>query len=145
MRIDIKHDAELAKRVNTEYANVKDDLDIYDGLVARLDDGMTIVKIDIDPDELDGKALSIRRQPRALVLRGREVEPFDVTHSETRRMTYGKSSFDGSKTSSGNGASMIRSVVQDKQYGPVVRRLHQPPRQTPRSAAVAPRRRRTRS
>jgi peptide chain release factor 2 len=37
-RPDLWDDAELAKRVNTEYANVKDDLDTYDGMVAKLDD-----------------------------------------------------------------------------------------------------------
>lgn len=37
-RPDLWDDAELAKRVNTEYANVKDDLDVYDGLASKLDD-----------------------------------------------------------------------------------------------------------
>ena len=37
-RPDLWDDADLARRVNGEYANVKDDLDTYDGLVARLDD-----------------------------------------------------------------------------------------------------------
>jgi peptide chain release factor 2 len=37
-RPDLWDDVELAKRVNTEYANVKDDLETYDGLAARLDD-----------------------------------------------------------------------------------------------------------
>ena len=31
-------DADLAKRVNTEYANTKDDIDAFDGLKGRLDD-----------------------------------------------------------------------------------------------------------
>jgi peptide chain release factor 2 len=37
-RPDLWDDAELAKRVNTEYANVKDDLDVYDRLAGELDD-----------------------------------------------------------------------------------------------------------
>ncbi len=37
-RPDLWDDAELAKKVNTEYANVKDDLDTFDGLSGRLDD-----------------------------------------------------------------------------------------------------------
>ncbi|MDJ0769069.1 MAG: peptide chain release factor 2 [Ilumatobacter sp.] len=37
-RPDLWDDAELAKRVNTEYANVKDDLDHYDGLSGQFDD-----------------------------------------------------------------------------------------------------------
>ena len=37
-RPDLWDDAEVAKRVNTEYANVKDDLDTFDGLAGKLDD-----------------------------------------------------------------------------------------------------------
>jgi len=37
-RPDLWDDADLAKKVNTEYANVKDDLDTFDGLSGRLDD-----------------------------------------------------------------------------------------------------------
>lgn len=37
-RPDLWDDAELAKRVNTEYANIKDDLDTFDGLNGKLDD-----------------------------------------------------------------------------------------------------------
>ena len=37
-RPDLWDDADLAKRVNAEYANVKDDIEIYDGLSGRLDD-----------------------------------------------------------------------------------------------------------
>jgi peptide chain release factor 2 len=37
-RPDLWDDADLAKSVNAEYANVKDDLDTYDDLSARLDD-----------------------------------------------------------------------------------------------------------
>jgi peptide chain release factor 2 len=37
-RPDLWDDAELAKRVNTEYADVKDDLDTFDGLAGKLDD-----------------------------------------------------------------------------------------------------------
>jgi peptide chain release factor 2 len=37
-RPDLWDDAELAKRVNGEYAAVKDDLDTYDALVSKLDD-----------------------------------------------------------------------------------------------------------
>lgn len=37
-RPDLWDDADLAKRVNSEYANVKDDLDVYDGLAGQLDD-----------------------------------------------------------------------------------------------------------
>ncbi len=37
-RPDHWDDAESAKRVNTEYANIKDDLDTFDGLASKLDD-----------------------------------------------------------------------------------------------------------
>src|SRR5680860_1246236 len=37
-RPDLWDDGDLAKRVNTEYANVKDDLDTFDGLASKLDD-----------------------------------------------------------------------------------------------------------
>ncbi len=37
-RPDLWDDAELAKRVNTEYANVRDDLDTFKGLADQLDD-----------------------------------------------------------------------------------------------------------
>lgn len=37
-RPDLWDDADLAKRVNTEYANVKDDLDTFDALSGKLDD-----------------------------------------------------------------------------------------------------------
>jgi peptide chain release factor 2 len=37
-RPDLWDDAESAKRVNTEYANIKDDLDTFDGLASKLDD-----------------------------------------------------------------------------------------------------------
>jgi len=37
-RPDLWDDADLAKRVNTEYADVKDDLDTFDGLAGKLDD-----------------------------------------------------------------------------------------------------------
>ncbi len=37
-RPDLWDDAESAKRVNTEYADIKDDLDTFDGLTGKLDD-----------------------------------------------------------------------------------------------------------
>ncbi len=37
-RPDLWDDGDLAKRVNTEYANTKDDVDIFDGLQSQLDD-----------------------------------------------------------------------------------------------------------
>jgi peptide chain release factor 2 len=37
-RPDLWDDGDLAKRVNTEYSNVKDDLDTFDGLASKLDD-----------------------------------------------------------------------------------------------------------
>ena len=37
-RPDLWDDADVAKRVNTEYADVKDDLDTFDGLAGKLDD-----------------------------------------------------------------------------------------------------------
>ena len=37
-RPDLWDDGDLAKRVNTEYANVKEDLDTFDGLASKLDD-----------------------------------------------------------------------------------------------------------
>jgi len=37
-RPDLWDDAEVAKRVNTEYSDIKDDLDTFDSLASRLDD-----------------------------------------------------------------------------------------------------------
>ncbi|MBJ7488607.1 MAG: PCRF domain-containing protein, partial [Ilumatobacteraceae bacterium] len=35
---DLWDDQDLAKRVNTEYSNIKSDVDVYDSLNAQLDD-----------------------------------------------------------------------------------------------------------
>jgi peptide chain release factor 2 len=37
-RPDLWDDGEAAKKVNTDYANVKDDVDTYDGLASQLED-----------------------------------------------------------------------------------------------------------
>jgi len=37
-RPDLWDDQDLAKRINTEYANVKGDIDEFDGLVSAIDD-----------------------------------------------------------------------------------------------------------
>jgi peptide chain release factor 2 len=50
-RPDLWDDAELAKRVNAEYANVKDDLDTYDALVSRLDDADVLHELAREEDD----------------------------------------------------------------------------------------------
>jgi peptide chain release factor 2 len=50
-RPDLWDDGELAKRVNTEYANVKDDLDTYEGLVSQLDDAELLHELAREEDD----------------------------------------------------------------------------------------------
>jgi len=50
-RPDLWDDAEVAKRVNAEYANVKDDLDVYDGLSSRLDDADVLHELAREEDD----------------------------------------------------------------------------------------------
>jgi peptide chain release factor 2 len=50
-RPDLWDDAELAKRVNGEYANVKDDVDTYDGLASRLDDAEVLHELAREEDD----------------------------------------------------------------------------------------------
>ena len=50
-RPDLWDDGELAKRVNTDYANVKDDLDTYDGLVSQLDDAEVLHELAREEDD----------------------------------------------------------------------------------------------
>ncbi len=50
-RPDLWDDAELAKRVNAEYANVKDDLDTYDGLGSQLDDAEVLHELAREEDD----------------------------------------------------------------------------------------------
>jgi peptide chain release factor 2 len=64
-RPDLWDDAELAKRVNTDYANVKDDVDTYDALCAQLDDAEVLHELAREEDdesqepEIDGALCAI--------------------------------------------------------------------------------------
>jgi len=55
-RPDLWDDAEVAKRVNAEYANVKDDLDTYDGLSSRLDDAEVLHELAREVDDASQEA-----------------------------------------------------------------------------------------
>jgi peptide chain release factor 2 len=74
-RPDLWDDAELAKRVNTEYANVKDDLDTYDTLSAELDDAEVLHELareegdESQEDEIAGQLASIASALDQLELR----------------------------------------------------------------------------
>jgi len=50
-RPDLWDDAELAKRVNTEYSNVKDDVDTFDDLSRRLGDAETLHEMAREEDD----------------------------------------------------------------------------------------------
>jgi peptide chain release factor 2 len=50
-RPDLWDDAELAKRVNSEYAAVKDDVDTYDALAGRLDDADVLHELAREEDD----------------------------------------------------------------------------------------------
>jgi len=55
-RPDLWDDAELAKRVNTEYSNVKDDVDTFDGLSNRLDDADVLHEMAREEDDASQEA-----------------------------------------------------------------------------------------
>jgi len=50
-RPDLWDDAERARRVQTEFAAVSDDLDTYDDLVGRLDDAETLWQLGVEEDD----------------------------------------------------------------------------------------------
>ena len=50
-RPDLWDDAELAKRVNREYSNLKDDVDTFDGLSSRLDDAEMLHEMAREEDD----------------------------------------------------------------------------------------------
>ena len=56
-RPDLWDDAELAKKANTDYANVKDDVDTYDGLVRQLDDAEVLHEMarEVDDESQEGE------------------------------------------------------------------------------------------
>ncbi len=55
-RPDLWDDADLAKRISTEYANVKDDLDTFDGLASHLDDAEVLHDMarEVDDESQEG-------------------------------------------------------------------------------------------
>ena len=55
-RPDLWDDAELAKRVNTEYSNVKDDVDTFDSLSRRLDDAEVLHEMAREEDDASQEA-----------------------------------------------------------------------------------------
>jgi peptide chain release factor 2 len=50
-RPDLWDDADLAKRVNTEYANTKDDVDTFDALAAQLEDAEVLHELAREEDD----------------------------------------------------------------------------------------------
>src|SRR5688572_24413914 len=50
-RPDLWDDAESARKVQTEFAAVADDLDTYDDLVGRLDDAETLWQLGLEEDD----------------------------------------------------------------------------------------------
>ncbi len=74
-RPDLWDDADLAKRVNTEYANVKDDLDTFDGLAGKLDDAEVLHDMarELDDEsqeaEIESELAAIRTKLDQLELR----------------------------------------------------------------------------
>jgi peptide chain release factor 2 len=56
-RPDLWDDAELAKKVNAEYAGVKDDLTVFDGLAARLEDAEVLHELarEVDDESQEGE------------------------------------------------------------------------------------------
>ncbi|MEO6653911.1 MAG: peptide chain release factor 2 [Ilumatobacteraceae bacterium] len=74
-RPDLWDDAELAKKINTEYANVKDDLDTFDGLADRLDDVDVLHEMARELDDesqetdIDAELASVRTTLDSLELR----------------------------------------------------------------------------
>ncbi len=50
-RPDLWDDAELAKRVNADYANVKDDLETFDALIGELEDAETLHELAREVDD----------------------------------------------------------------------------------------------
>jgi peptide chain release factor 2 len=55
-RPDLWDDAELAKRVKTEYSNVKDDVDTFDDLSSRLDDADVLHEMAREEDDASQEA-----------------------------------------------------------------------------------------
>ena len=74
-RPDLWDDQELAKKVNTEYSNVKGDIDAFDALSRELEDAETLHELAREMDdetqeaEIVGLTESISRQLRMLELR----------------------------------------------------------------------------
>ena len=74
-RPDLWDDQERAKKVNTEYANVKGDVDEYDRLAAELDDAEVLHELARDEDdasqepEIETAAASVGRKLHQLELR----------------------------------------------------------------------------
>ncbi|MFW2333948.1 peptide chain release factor 2 [Ilumatobacter sp.] len=74
-RPDLWDDADLAKRVNTEYANLKDDLDTFDGLAGKLDDAEVLHDMarELDDEsqeaEIESELAAIRTKLDQLELR----------------------------------------------------------------------------
>jgi peptide chain release factor 2 len=56
-RPDLWDDAELAKKANTDYANVKDDVDTYDGLASQLEDAELLHEMarEVDDESQEGE------------------------------------------------------------------------------------------
>jgi len=55
-RPDLWDDAELARQVNTEYSNVKDDVDTFDNLSSRLDDAEMLHELAREEDDASQEA-----------------------------------------------------------------------------------------
>lgn len=72
-RPDLWDDADLAKRVNAEYANVKDDIEIYDGLSSRLDDAEVLHELARDEGD-ESQEVDIEAEISAISAKLDELE-----------------------------------------------------------------------
>ncbi len=82
-RPDLWDDAELAKRVSSEYAAIKDDVATFDGLMSRLDDVEVLHEMAREEDDesqesdIDAQIASIRSELDQLELRSLFTGPHD--------------------------------------------------------------------
>jgi peptide chain release factor 2 len=85
-RPDLWDDQEQAKKINTEYSNVKGDIDTFDSLTAELDDVELLHEMAREVDDasqevdIDAAVASISRQLRQLDLRSLFTGEHDEAH-----------------------------------------------------------------
>ena len=84
-RPDLWDDAELAKRVNSEYSNVKDDVDTYDGLSSRLDDAEMLHEMAREEDDASQEP-EIEAETEVGGIRTRPARAAQPVHRRARRL-----------------------------------------------------------